>query len=122
MAYVLWYPIAVSALMSVALFGLWGRLLVRHAVPELNAGLPSIRFHIVAELLTAAVLLAGAVWLAVADSPMARLVAAASLGAIAYSTINSPGYYADRGQRAVVVVFGVLTVLALTAILVLVTA
>jgi hypothetical protein len=115
----LWYPIVVSALMGVALLGLWGRLLFRSAIPELNAGLPSIRFHIVVELLTAAALLGSAIWLAVADSPTAHLAATASLGAIAYSTINSPGYYADRGNWTVVVMFGALTVIALTAILVL---
>lgn len=112
----LWYPILVSALMGVALFGLWAMLLVRHAVPELTAGLPSIRFHIGAELLSAGALLASALWLILADGPTARLVAAASLGAIAYSTINSPGYYADRGNRAVVAMFGLLAILALTAI------
>jgi hypothetical protein len=108
--------------MGGAVFGLWGMLLARHAVPELDAGLPSIRFHIVAELATATALLGCAVWLAVADSSIARLAATASRGAIAYSTINSPGYYADRGQLAVVVMFGVLTILAVTAILVLLVA
>ena len=118
----LWYPIAVSALMGVALVGLWGTLVVRNAVPELAAGLPSIRFHIAAELLTAAALLAGAAWLVVADGAMARTFDAASLGAIAYSTVNSPGYYADRGNRTVVAMFGVLLILAVTAILVLLVA
>jgi hypothetical protein len=49
-------------------------------------------------------------------------VASASLGAITYSTVNSPGYYADRGDRPVVVMFGVLTVFAVSAIVVLVVA
>jgi hypothetical protein len=115
----LWYPIVVSALMGVALFGLWGMLLARRAVPELNAGLPSIRFHIAAELLTATALLGSAVLLAVADTAVARMVATASLGAITYSTINSPGYYADQGQTTVVAMFGVLALLAVSAILVL---
>lgn len=115
----LWYPIVVAALMGVALLGLWASLVARRAVPELTAGLPSIRFHIGAEVVTAATLLAGAAWLMVGDGPAARLVAAASLGAVAYSTINSPGYYADRGERAVVLMFGVLAILALSAIVVL---
>jgi len=118
----LWYPIVVSGLMGVALIGLWLMLLVRQAVPELTAGLPSIRFHIAAELLTAVALLAGGIWVAVADGPTARVLDAASLGAIVYSTVNSPGYYADRGNRTVVAMFGVLAILAVTAILVLVVA
>lgn len=115
----LWYTIVISGLMGFALIGLWAALLVRHAVPELTAGLPSIRFHIAAELLTAVALLAGAVWLAVGDEPAARLLDAAGLGAIVYSTVNSPGYYAHRGNRTVVVMFGVLAIMAVAAILVL---
>jgi hypothetical protein len=118
----LWYPILICGLMGIAVFGLWGVLLARRAVPELNAGLPSIRFHIAAELLTAVALVASAAWLAAGDSAEARQVASASLGAITYSTVNSPGYYADRGERPVVVMFGVLTVLAVSAIVVLVVA
>lgn len=116
----LWLPIGISLLMSVALFGLWGVLLARRAVPELSQGLPSIRFHIGAELVTAACLLASAALLASADGPAVRLFATASLGAIAYSTVNSPGYYADRGNWAIVGMFGLLFVLALVAIAVLV--
>ena len=111
-----WYPILVSAVVGVAVIGLWGALIVRRAVPELADGLASIRFHIAAEVLSATALLVSAVWLSVADSPTARLVTCGALGAIAYSTVNSPGYYADRGNRPVVAMFGVLTLLTLTAI------
>src|SRR5690242_879302 len=107
-------------LLSVALFAMWGVLLIRHAVPELNEGRPSIRFHIGAELLAACGLLTSAVWLALADDTSARLFATASFGAILYSTINSPGYYADQGNRAVVAMFAVLAVLTIAAIGVLV--
>lgn len=116
------YSIAVAAFDGIALIGLWAMLLFRHAVPELNAGLPSIRFHIAAELSTAVILLIGALSLAAADTPTARLVVAVGLGAITYSTVNSPGYYADQGNRPLVLMFGVLAVIAVVAICVLIVA
>lgn len=64
-------------------------------------------------------LLAGAIWRVLADGPMARAFDAASLGASACSTVNSPGYYADRGNRTVVAMFGVLAILTVTAIVLL---
>jgi hypothetical protein len=96
----MWYAIAVTTVLGVALIGFWAMLLARHAVPELNAGLPSIRFHIGAELLTAAGLPASAACLALTDGTAARLLATASLG-------------------AVVVMFAVLTLFAASAIAVL---
>jgi hypothetical protein len=114
-----WYPIAISALIGLAIVGLWGVLIRRHAVPELDQGLPSIRFHIAAELLTATGLLVAAAWLVAADSAEARLLDAGALGAVVYSTINSPGYYADRGERPVVATFAALSIVALSAIAVL---
>lgn len=113
----LWVTIAVSIVTGVSVIGLWMVLLARHAVPELAAGLPSIRFHIAAELLAAAGLLVGAALLALADGPVARLVSAVSLGAIAYSAVNSPGYYADRGDRAVVAMFGIVLLVIVAALL-----
>lgn len=109
-------PIATSAVLGIAVLGLWGGLIARHAVPELAEGRPSIRFHIGAEVITAVALLVGALLLAVADGPFARMVDAAALGAILYSTINSPGYYADKDDQPMVAIFGILTLAALGAL------
>ena len=111
-----WFAVGLCLLVGVAIIGLWGVLISGQRVPELTQGLPSIRFHIGAELVTATPLVASGAWLLFGGGPEARLVAVAALGATAYSTINSPGYYADRGNRSVVVMFGVLFLLVLTAI------
>lgn len=112
-----WYPIVISLGVGIAILGLWSMLLARRQVPELTAGLASMRFHLTAEILTGALLIiagvasrAGVAW--------APPVAAAALGAALYSTINSPGYYADRGEKALVVMFAVLAVLIAGAIVV----
>jgi len=106
-------PIITSAALGIAVLGLWGSMIARHAVPELADGRPSIRFHIGAELITGAALLLGAALLAVADGPVARMIDAAALGAILYSTVNSPGYYADQDNQPMVAIFGILTLAAL---------
>ena len=36
-------------------------------------------------------------------------VSALALGALLYTTVDSPGYYADRGDRTTVAMFAVLT-------------
>ncbi len=118
----IWFPVAVALFMGVATIGLWTVLVLNRAVPELAEGLPSIRFHVGAEVLTATFLIASGLWLLLADGPEARLLAVAALGATAYSTVNSPGYYADRGNRLVVAMFAVLLLLALAAIVVLIVA
>lgn len=66
---------------------------------ELATGQRAIKFHIAAEY---------AGW----GPPLAI----AGLGAALYSSVNSPGYYADLGKPRMVVAFGVLATLLSLAI------
>lgn len=113
-----WFPIGVGLLVGVLMLGVWIVLLARHQVVEVRDGSKAIRFHLVAEWLTAGLLLVGAAALWIGISWAGPLLATA-LGAALYTTINSPGYYADRGERAPVVMFIVLAVLIASAIVVL---
>jgi hypothetical protein len=114
-----WFVILVSIGVGLAIIGLWTMLIVRRQVPELQAGLPSIRFHIAAEVGTGLALVAGGVALAV-GTPWAEGLAAAGLGATVYSTVNSPGYYADRSEWSTVGMFAGLGLLVLAALVALV--
>lgn len=61
---------------------------------------PQIRFHLVAELLTCAVLLAGGAGiLAADDAKWVTLTAALGLGMLFYTLTGSPGYYLERGDK-----------------------
>jgi hypothetical protein len=113
-----WYVIIVTLAVGVAMVGLWVVLIARRQVPELAEGKPSIRFHIAAELFTAALLVTGGIGLWVA-SEWAPTLTAAAIGAAIYSCIASPGYYADRGQIGPVAMFGVLVVFLTSALVVL---
>lgn len=112
------YAIGLSLGVGVAILGLWIVLVVRRQVPELQDEVPSIRFHIAAEVGMALLLLAGGVALIV-DAAWGVPLTAAALGAALYSTVNSPGYYADRRLWPPVVMFLVLALLIGAALAVL---
>lgn len=100
MRLVAWYQVIVGT--SIA--GLWVALLIAGQVPELDAGMLGIWFHIVAEFALAALLVSAGVSL-LRRTRRSRLLTALALGALAYTAINSPGYYADSGDWGVVAMF-----------------
>jgi hypothetical protein len=101
---------------GVGIAGLWIVLLAAGQVPEVAEGRVDIWFHIAAELLTAGLLVAAGVAL-LRRSARARLLAAVSLGALVYTAINSPGYYAQSGDVAMVGMFALVLLLAAGAAL-----
>ena len=117
MSLVAWFEIVAG----VAIIGIWVMLLATGKVPELAEGDLEIRFHLVAENLTALLLLAGGIALLAADGTGVALVAALGLGALAYTTINSAGYYAQRRERVPVVMFGLLSAATIAGAVVLIT-
>ena len=110
MRFVGWFQIVIAA----AVAGLWTVLLATGQAPEVQAGQVDIWFHVAAELTMAAVLLAGGIALLRA-APGGSLLSAFALGWLAYSAINSPGYYAESGDWAVVAMFAVIAVAAVAA-------
>jgi hypothetical protein len=105
-----WFVIGVSIGVGLGIAGIWSTLLVRRQVPELAQGLPSIRFHLTAEFLASVGLLIGGIGLLLGQ-PWGTPVAAVSLGMALYSATNSAGYYADKRQLPVVLMFVVLALL-----------
>ena len=87
--------------------GLWSLLLLTGQVPEVEAGQRDIWFHITAET-GAAVLLIVAGRSVLRGSPRSGLLAAAALGALSYTAVNSAGYYAQSDDWAMVGMFGVI--------------
>ena len=116
MIVVAWYEIVVGLVMV----ALWTVLLVTRQVPQLPAGDREIWFHLAAELVTAVLLVAAGVVL-LTDAG-ATTLSGVALGALLYTTVASPGYYAARGEWPPVVLFGVLAVATIVAGTVLLTA
>ena len=99
-----WFEIVVG----LAIAGLWASLLLTRQVPQIAEGRRDILFHLGAELLTAVLLVVAGGAVLLAGGQGATVLAALAGGALLYTTINSPGYYADLGQWPVVAVFAVL--------------
>ena len=98
-----WYGISVGALIILQ----WIFFLTTDSVPQLKTAPWEIGHHIAAELLLALALLAGGI-AALRSSPWGKGILLVALGMAVYSEINSPGYYAQLGQWAFVVMFALL--------------
>jgi hypothetical protein len=115
MAFVAWFQLV----LGVGIAGLWTVLLATRQVPELTDGSRAIRFHLAVEYLTAVLLVAGGLALLLVGGSTAAVLSGVALGALLYSAINSPGYYADQGRRDMVVFFGVVVAATVGAVAVL---
>ena len=116
MAAIAWFFSIVGA----AILFLWSFLVITSRVPEIEEGDRAIWFHIAAEALLGATLLIAGLSLAIASSGWPRLLGGVAAGGLVYSTINSSGYYASRGQWGPVGAFGLLAAAALWTIVTLV--
>jgi hypothetical protein len=77
------------------------------SVPELQSAPWAFGFHISAEILLAFALLIGGI-ATLRSKPWGEKILLAALGMAIYSEINSPGYFAQLGQWALVAMFAVL--------------
>lgn len=110
----LWYVTLFCLGAGASIIGFWTVVLARRALGALLPG-PGARGHVVAELLTGALLLAGgASLLADHEAGWAIGVAGIGLGAVVYALAGSPGMY--PGRRALQAAFGVGWLFAIPAI------
>jgi hypothetical protein len=97
------------------MIGQWLFFLANDQVPELKTEPLRIRFHLAAESATAIALLVGGVAV-LTDQAWSRWFYPLAMGMLLYTVIVSPGYFAEKGQWALVGVFAVVLVLALVSI------
>ena len=89
-------------------------LLLTNQVPEEQ--IPwAITFHLAGELLTAVLLIVSALGLLL-DKAWAKILSPFALGMLLYTVVVSPGYYAQLGDTAMVIMFAVLIALTVTAL------
>lgn len=109
-----WYALIVGVLMLAQ----WGVFILTGRVPELQSEPLRIAFHLVAEGVTAALLIVAGVGL-LRKHAWARNVALVAFGSLIYTTIVSPGYFAQLGQWPLVAMFTTLLALTVASIAVL---
>jgi len=101
------YAIAVG----LGMVGWWTFSLATKQVPELATEPRRIALHLAGEFTTAAALLTGGFAL-LADAAWATQIALVSLGMLIYTAIVSPGYFLQKGQWPLAVMFAFITALA----------
>ena len=110
------FPSVFAIMVGIGMIGMWSVSYFTNQIPELETEPVRIKFHLVAEFATAFLLLAAGIGL-FTNQEWALSTYLVSMGMLLYTVIVSPGYFAEKGQWAYVVMFGVLLVLALVSIL-----
>jgi hypothetical protein len=104
-----------ALVVGAGMIGQWLFFLATGQVPELKSEPLRIRFHLAAEFTTAAGLLVGGLAL-LTGQPWGRWFYLLAAGLLLYTVIVSPGYFAQKGQWALVGMFAVVLLLALVSI------
>ncbi len=99
-----------SIIIGIIMIGMWTFFLVAGLVPEFSANSIAISLHLVAEFLTAILLLISGIGL-IMKQKWGFNVNLVALGMLLYTVIVSPGYYAKPGGEVFLGMFGVLIVL-----------
>jgi hypothetical protein len=108
---VAYYSLTIGLLMVLQ----WGFFLATGNVPELETEPVAIAFHLVAELVTATMLVVAGVGL-LRLMTWSLWVALLSFGMLLYTSINSAGYFAEHGEWGMVTMFAVLFLLTLLCV------
>jgi hypothetical protein len=109
------YTAIFSIFVGILMIGQWIFSLASRKVPETATETRAIGFHLAAEFLTAAVLMVAGIAL-LAQSLLGYPLALLALGMLVYTSINSAGYFAQRGQWLMVLMFGGILILAFASI------
>jgi len=111
MRFAAWAGLVIGAMMLAQ----WLVFIAAGQVPEFETEPYAIAFHLVAELATAGALIVAGVAL-LRGWRRATGLALVAFGMLAYTSINSPGYFAQLGQWPVVAMFVVVLVVSLAAV------
>jgi len=111
-----------AIVVGVMMIAQWSITIGKKRVPGPEAGATSgrgpieMRFHWAAEFATAALLIAGGSALLL-DCAWATSIYLVSVGMLVYTVINSPGYFAQRREWAMVCMFSVILLLAVVSLI-----
>ena len=104
-----------AMVVGIGMIGQWGLSLVKKEVPEVETEPIRIGFHLAAEFATAAALLLGGLGLLL-EAGWALQIYPVAIGMLVYTAIVSPGYFAQKGELAMVGFFAVVLILAVVSL------
>jgi hypothetical protein len=105
-------PVAFAIIVGMGMLAQWSISYFTKQIPELESEPYRIWFHIAGEIITAVLLITGGIAL-LAKWPSAQALYLLAMGMLIYTAIESPGYFAQKGQWAWVLIFAVIVILAI---------
>ena len=104
------FPAVFSIVVGAGMIIQWGLSYSSGQIPELESEPIRIWFHIAAELITAAILIAAGIGI-LTGSGWGQPLYFVSAGMLIYTAIVSPGYFAQKGQYNWLFMFGAILIL-----------
>jgi hypothetical protein len=99
-----------SIFIGISVIALWIMILLTESPPE---GRTELSFHLFSEFLMALLCLVSGILL-LGNKPMGKLLNILGLGMVIYSVLNAAGYYGERNEIQMMILF--ITLLILTTI------
>ena len=106
-----------SILVGISIIGLWATLVFSNEIPEIRSTPIAISMHITAEAVTAILHICSGIGL-LFKKMWGFQTYMFSMGMLVYTLIQSPGYYAEKGEWAFVVMFAIIISISLFFIIV----
>ena len=110
------FPAIFAIVVGLGMIGQWLFFYIKKQIPELVTEPVRIKFHLVAEFVTALVLITAGFGLLLGSSWAVNLFLVAC-GMLLYTVIVSPGYFAQKGQWGFVGMFAVILLLTIICLL-----
>lgn len=105
-----------SIIIGIAMIGMWIMFYATGNIPELDTEPVRISMHILAEVITAIILIIAGVGL-LAGIKWAREIYFLSMGMLIYTLIQSPGYFMEMKEYGFVVMFGIMLAISILMII-----
>jgi len=109
------FPAVFAIVIGLGMIGQWTASYSGKQIPELETEPVRIWFHIAAEMVTALCLIVAGIGLLTTQVWSVPLYLIAS-GMLFYTSIVSPGYFAQKGQWAWLIMFGIILTLGVIGI------
>ena len=97
---------------GIGMMGVWLMLFLNHQIPELQTEAIRITMHMLAEITTGILLLTSGLYILIKKETHKTFLNL-SFGALIYTLIASPGYYAQQSEWSVFIVFIIMLVLTI---------